>query len=72
MCDWDKIRLTSYNTRRTLPCCLEVAVSVLMAFVWRKKDAPEVTRGPARVESREVAGRASLENERVNTIVKDL
>jgi hypothetical protein len=51
---------------------LEVAVSVLMAFVWRKKDAPEVTRGPARVESREVAGRASLENERVNTIVKDL
>ena len=53
-----------------MPCCFEVAVSVLTALGWRKNDAPEDTRGAARAERREEAGRASLETERRNTIVE--
>lgn len=50
---------------------MAVAVSVLIVFGWRAKEAPPVRRGPARAEKREVAGRASREAERRNTILID-
>lgn len=55
--------LTSYRQRRTLPCCREVAVSVLI---------PRGACGRSELlpaESSEEAGRARRVAERINTMV---
>jgi hypothetical protein len=52
-----------------LPCCDEVAVSVLKAFGCRRED---VRRGPARALRMDEAGRARRDAERRNTIVSDV
>jgi hypothetical protein len=66
--------LTSYKTRRTLPCREEVAVSVLtppkLAVLANEapRDAKDVWH---RWESSEPAGRARRRAERANTIVNE-
>jgi hypothetical protein len=52
-----------------LPCCVAVAVSVLMVLGWRAKEALEATLGAVRADKMEDAGRANRETERRNTMV---
>lgn len=64
--------LTSYKTRRTLPCRDEVAVSVLTPpkLAVLASEAPRCENaGVTLWASRELAGRAARKAERVNTIV---
>lgn len=64
--------LTSYKTRRTLPCRDEVEVSVLTPpkLVVRASEAPRCEKaGVTLWESREPAGRAARRADRANTIV---
>ena len=58
---------TSYKTRRTLPCCEAVAVSVLTP----PKLFASGKRGATLCESKELAGRARRRAERANTILNE-